>query len=232
MLFLGPKSILTEMSFSFCKEFFIFFPRRCHVNGILFFYFCRFRAKNRLYRESRKAPLSPVPPTESTRPGIVPPANTDPNLVFFCRHAYDSRTGRILKNPFYWFAIFMSKYTIYCSIVPTPYWVNLTPIMNCKFALLVKPNAVLDKNEFQLIKVLQAKYCLVFIRPTAVLWALRIADMTWAFVNVPLSLQSYRQFIRHRRGLKHFSMPLFMPNHCVIFRLCRIIVTNINHCAI
>jgi len=63
--------------------------------------YCRFRAKNRLYRESRKAPLSPVPPTESTRPGIVPPANTDPNLVFFCRHVYDSRTGRILKNPFY-----------------------------------------------------------------------------------------------------------------------------------
>eukprot|EP00794_Sanderia_malayensis_P017559 gene17559-19311_t len=63
--------------------------------------YCRFRARNKLFRESRRVPLSPVPPSESTRPGLMPPANTDPNLVFFCRHAYDSRTGKIIKNPFY-----------------------------------------------------------------------------------------------------------------------------------
>jgi len=61
--------------------------------------YCRFRALNRLFREFREAPLSPVPPGESTKPGSVPHPRTDPNLVFFCRQVYDYRMGRIIKNP-------------------------------------------------------------------------------------------------------------------------------------
>ncbi|RMX44765.1 hypothetical protein pdam_00009206 [Pocillopora damicornis] len=61
--------------------------------------YCRFRALNRLFREFREAPLSPVPPGESTKPGSVPQPRTDPNLVFFCRQVYDYRMGRIIKNP-------------------------------------------------------------------------------------------------------------------------------------
>lgn len=61
--------------------------------------YCRFRALNRLFREFREAPMSPVPPGESTKPGSVPHPRTDPNLVFFCRQVYDYRMGRIIKNP-------------------------------------------------------------------------------------------------------------------------------------
>ncbi|XP_031559111.1 uncharacterized protein LOC116295449 [Actinia tenebrosa] len=63
--------------------------------------YCRYRAQNRLFQESRSVPLSPVPPGESTKPGSVPPPNTDPSLVFFCRQIYDHRMGRIIKNPWY-----------------------------------------------------------------------------------------------------------------------------------
>lgn len=62
----------------------------------------RFRALNRLFREFREAPMSPVPPGESTKPGSVPHPRTDPNLVFFCRQVYDYRMGRIIKNPVWW----------------------------------------------------------------------------------------------------------------------------------
>lgn len=61
--------------------------------------YCRFRALNRLFREFREAPMSPVPPGESTKPGSVPHPRTDPSLVFFCRQVYDYRMGRIIKNP-------------------------------------------------------------------------------------------------------------------------------------
>ena len=78
-----------------CFELFFFF--------VFFFLFVclvlRFRALNRLFREFREAPLSPVPPGESTKPGSVPHPRTDPNLVFFCRQVYDYRMGRIIKNP-------------------------------------------------------------------------------------------------------------------------------------
>ena len=58
----------------------------------------RYRARNKLFRESRSVPLTPVPPGESTKPGSVPPSNTDPSLVFFCRQIYDHRMGKIIKN--------------------------------------------------------------------------------------------------------------------------------------
>lgn len=42
-----------------------------------------------------------VPPSEeySTPLHRKVPEDTDPELVFLCRHVYDFRHGRILKNP-------------------------------------------------------------------------------------------------------------------------------------
>nr|XP_025043312.1 LOW QUALITY PROTEIN: bromo adjacent homology domain-containing 1 protein [Pelodiscus sinensis] len=61
---------------------------KCYV--LTFAEYCRFCAKTMM-----------VPPSEeySTPPHRKVPEDTDPDLVFLCRHVYDFRHGRILKNP-------------------------------------------------------------------------------------------------------------------------------------
>ncbi|MGH0192810.1 UNVERIFIED_CONTAM: hypothetical protein FKN15_027506, partial [Acipenser sinensis] len=44
------------------------------------------------------APVVPPSPDYSTPPHRRVPPNIDPSLVFLCRHVYDFRYGRILKN--------------------------------------------------------------------------------------------------------------------------------------
>lgn len=48
---------------------------------------------------SRKTALVPPSADYSTPPHRTVPEDTDPELVFLCRHVYDFRHGRILKNP-------------------------------------------------------------------------------------------------------------------------------------
>lgn len=63
---------------------------------------CRFCAMAKRRGEglpSRKTALVPPSADYSTPPHRTVPEDTDPELVFLCRHVYDFRHGRILKNP-------------------------------------------------------------------------------------------------------------------------------------
>ncbi|XP_019375474.1 PREDICTED: bromo adjacent homology domain-containing 1 protein [Gavialis gangeticus] len=73
---------------------------KCYV--LTFAEYCRFCALAKRRVEGipgRKTMM--VPPSEeySTPPHRKVPEDTDPDLVFLCRHVYDFRHGRILKNP-------------------------------------------------------------------------------------------------------------------------------------
>uniref|UniRef100_A0A8D0LCF4 Bromo adjacent homology domain containing 1 n=1 Tax=Sphenodon punctatus TaxID=8508 RepID=A0A8D0LCF4_SPHPU len=73
---------------------------KCYV--LTFAEYCRFCALAKRRVEGipgRRAMM--VPPSEeySTPPHRKVPEDTDPDLVFLCRHVYDFRHGRILKNP-------------------------------------------------------------------------------------------------------------------------------------
>ncbi|XP_029454401.1 bromo adjacent homology domain-containing 1 protein [Rhinatrema bivittatum] len=73
---------------------------KCYV--LTFAEYCRFCALVKRRGEGipgRKAVI--VPPSEEycTPPHRKVPENTDPDQVFLCRHVYDFRHGRILKNP-------------------------------------------------------------------------------------------------------------------------------------
>ncbi|XP_075048666.1 bromo adjacent homology domain-containing 1 protein [Mixophyes fleayi] len=73
---------------------------KCYV--LTFAEYCRFCALVKLRKEgcpNRKALI--VPPSEEycTPVHRRVPDSTDPELVFLCRHVYDFRHGRILKNP-------------------------------------------------------------------------------------------------------------------------------------
>ncbi|KAM4829556.1 bromo adjacent homology domain-containing 1 protein isoform 1-T2 [Thomomys bottae] len=73
---------------------------KCYV--LTFSEYCRFCAMAKRRDEglpSRKTPLVPPPSDYSTPPHRTVPEDTDPELVFLCRHVYDFRHGRILKNP-------------------------------------------------------------------------------------------------------------------------------------
>ncbi|XP_072842373.2 bromo adjacent homology domain-containing 1 protein isoform X2 [Pogona vitticeps] len=73
---------------------------KCYV--LTFAEYCRFcaLAKRRIEGIPGKRTVM-VPPSEeySTPPHRKVPEDTDPELVFLCRHVYDFRHGRILKNP-------------------------------------------------------------------------------------------------------------------------------------
>ncbi|XP_042301088.1 bromo adjacent homology domain-containing 1 protein [Sceloporus undulatus] len=73
---------------------------KCYV--LTFAEYCRFcaLAKRRVEGIPGKKTVM-VPPSEeySTPPHRKVPEDTDPELVFLCRHVYDFRHGRILKNP-------------------------------------------------------------------------------------------------------------------------------------
>ncbi|XP_074853081.1 bromo adjacent homology domain-containing 1 protein [Carettochelys insculpta] len=73
---------------------------KCYV--LTFAEYCRFcaLAKRRVEGIPGRKTMT-VPPSEeySTPPHRKVPEDTDPELVFLCRHVYDFRHGRILKNP-------------------------------------------------------------------------------------------------------------------------------------
>ncbi|KAJ6667321.1 hypothetical protein lerEdw1_017299 [Lerista edwardsae] len=73
---------------------------KCYV--LTFAEYCRFcaLAKRRIEGIPGKKAVM-VPPSEqySTPAHRKVPEDTDPELVFLCRHVYDFRHGRILKNP-------------------------------------------------------------------------------------------------------------------------------------
>ncbi|KAJ8291128.1 hypothetical protein GJAV_G00021700 [Gymnothorax javanicus] len=62
--------------------------------------YCRFCALVKRRREGlpESAPVVPPSPEYAIPPHRRVPANIDPDLVFLCRHVYDFRYGRILKN--------------------------------------------------------------------------------------------------------------------------------------
>ncbi|XP_012412216.1 bromo adjacent homology domain-containing 1 protein isoform X2 [Trichechus manatus latirostris] len=73
---------------------------KCYV--LTFAEYCRFCAMAKRRGEglpSRKTALVPPSVDYSTPPHRTVPEDTDPELVFLCRHVYDFRHGRILKNP-------------------------------------------------------------------------------------------------------------------------------------
>ncbi|ELW48165.1 Bromo adjacent homology domain-containing 1 protein [Tupaia chinensis] len=73
---------------------------KCYV--LTFAEYCRFCAMAKRRGEglpSRKTALVPPSADYSTPPHRTVPEDTDPELVFLCRHVYDFRHGRILKNP-------------------------------------------------------------------------------------------------------------------------------------
>lgn len=73
---------------------------KCYV--LTFAEYCRFCAMAKRRGEglpSRKSALVPPSADYSTPPHRTVPEDTDPELVFLCRHVYDFRHGRILKNP-------------------------------------------------------------------------------------------------------------------------------------
>ncbi|XP_072342279.1 bromo adjacent homology domain-containing 1 protein-like [Scyliorhinus torazame] len=72
---------------------------KCYV--LTFSEYCRFCALAKWREEGAPDHRPVVPPSEeySTPPHRKVPENTDPDLVFICRHVYDFRHGRTLKNP-------------------------------------------------------------------------------------------------------------------------------------
>ncbi|XP_038597016.1 bromo adjacent homology domain-containing 1 protein [Tachyglossus aculeatus] len=73
---------------------------KCYV--LTFAEYCRFCALAKRRGEGlpgRRAALVPPSAEYSTPPHRTVPEDTDPDLVFLCRHVYDFRHGRILKNP-------------------------------------------------------------------------------------------------------------------------------------
>ncbi|XP_043930112.1 bromo adjacent homology domain-containing 1 protein [Protopterus annectens] len=73
---------------------------KCYV--LTFAEYCRFCALVKCHAEGIPSrALALVPPSEeySTPLHRRVPEDTDPELVFLCRHVYDFRHGRILKNP-------------------------------------------------------------------------------------------------------------------------------------
>ncbi|XP_060684304.1 bromo adjacent homology domain-containing 1 protein [Hemiscyllium ocellatum] len=72
---------------------------KCYV--LTFSEYCRFCALAKWREEGAPDHRLVVPPSEeySTPPHRKVPENTDPDLVFICRHVYDFRHGRTLKNP-------------------------------------------------------------------------------------------------------------------------------------
>eukprot|EP00062_Callorhinchus_milii_P005449 gi/632944868/ref/XP_007887735.1/ PREDICTED: bromo adjacent homology domain-containing 1 protein isoform X1 [Callorhinchus milii] len=72
---------------------------KCYV--LTFSEYCRFCALIKRREEGTSDHRLIVPTSEaySTPSHRKVPENTDPDLVFICRHVYDFRYGRILKNP-------------------------------------------------------------------------------------------------------------------------------------
>ncbi|XP_078419206.1 bromo adjacent homology domain-containing 1 protein isoform X2 [Cetorhinus maximus] len=72
---------------------------KCYV--LTFSEYCRFCALAKWREEGAPDHRPMVPPSEeySTPSHRKVPENTDPDLVFICRHVYDFRHGRTLKNP-------------------------------------------------------------------------------------------------------------------------------------
>ncbi|XP_072121319.1 bromo adjacent homology domain-containing 1 protein [Mobula birostris] len=72
---------------------------KCYV--LTFSEYCRFCALAKWREEGFPDQRLVVPPSEeySTPSHRKVPENTDPDLVFICRHVYDFRHGRTLKNP-------------------------------------------------------------------------------------------------------------------------------------
>ncbi|XP_067847331.1 bromo adjacent homology domain-containing 1 protein [Heptranchias perlo] len=72
---------------------------KCYV--LTFSEYCRFCALVKWREEGGPDHRPVVPPSEdySTPSHRKVPENTDPDLVFICRHVYDFRHGRTLKNP-------------------------------------------------------------------------------------------------------------------------------------
>ncbi|XP_058611679.1 bromo adjacent homology domain-containing 1 protein isoform X1 [Onychostoma macrolepis] len=72
---------------------------RCYVLPLA--QYCRFCAlvKRRSEGVSDHAPLMPRPSDSAGPAHRVVPDGVDPRLVYLCRHVYDFRFGRILKNP-------------------------------------------------------------------------------------------------------------------------------------
>ncbi|XP_048456081.1 bromo adjacent homology domain-containing 1 protein isoform X1 [Rhincodon typus] len=72
---------------------------KCYV--LTFSEYCRFCALAKWREEGAPDHRLVVPPSEeySTPSHRKVPENTDPDLVFVCRHVYDFRHGRTLKNP-------------------------------------------------------------------------------------------------------------------------------------
>ncbi|XP_067894283.1 bromo adjacent homology domain-containing 1 protein [Heterodontus francisci] len=72
---------------------------KCYV--LTFSEYCRFCALAKWREEGAPDHRPVVPPSEeySTPSHRKVPENTDPDLVFICRHVYDFRHGRTLKNP-------------------------------------------------------------------------------------------------------------------------------------
>uniref|UniRef100_UPI00398ED0C5 bromo adjacent homology domain-containing 1 protein-like n=1 Tax=Pristiophorus japonicus TaxID=55135 RepID=UPI00398ED0C5 len=72
---------------------------KCYV--LTFSEYCRFCALAKWREEGAPDHRPVVPPSEeySTPSHRKVSENTDPNLVFICRHVYDFRHGRTLKNP-------------------------------------------------------------------------------------------------------------------------------------
>ncbi|XP_051873133.1 bromo adjacent homology domain-containing 1 protein [Pristis pectinata] len=72
---------------------------KCYV--LTFSEYCRFCALAKWREEGSPDHRPVVPPSEeySTPSHRKVPENTDPDLVFICRHVYDFRHGRTLKNP-------------------------------------------------------------------------------------------------------------------------------------
>ncbi|KAM9063326.1 bromo adjacent homology domain-containing 1 protein isoform 1-T1 [Sarcophilus harrisii] len=73
---------------------------KCYV--LTFAEYCRFCALAKRRGEGlpgQRAALVPPSVEYSTPPHRTVPEDTDPDLVFLCRHVYDFRHGRILKNP-------------------------------------------------------------------------------------------------------------------------------------
>lgn len=71
---------------------------RCYVLPLA--QYCRFCAlvKRRSEGVSGGVPLVPDPSDSLTPPHRLVPDDVDPDLVYLCRHVYDFRYGRILKN--------------------------------------------------------------------------------------------------------------------------------------
>lgn len=69
------------------------------ANGVCHCRFCAMAKRRGEGLPSRKTALVPPSADYSTPPHRTVPEDTDPELVFLCRHVYDFRHGRILKNP-------------------------------------------------------------------------------------------------------------------------------------